>query len=72
MSGVAYYHPWGVLFVHSGFVRVDIHGRPTVLQLPIDDSRENISTIEAMLDSAFEAGRKAELKHIRETLGIRD
>lgn len=72
MSGVSYYHPWGVLFVHRGYVRVDVHGRPSILELPFDDSKENIATLETMLSSVFDAGRRAELKHVRETLGIRE
>jgi hypothetical protein len=72
VSGVTYHHPWGALVVYRGHIQVTFNGRTGFFDLTIDDTKENIATLEAAIARAFEAGRKAELKHVRETLGIRE
>lgn len=71
-AGVSYHHPWGVLYVHRGYMRVEIRGRARIVELPLDNAKDNVASLEAILDSVFDAGRRAELKHVRETLGIRE
>lgn len=70
--GVQYFHAWGTLWVRKDEFEVHVTGHPGSLTLKMPDTSDNLSDIMKLFDRIFEAGRKAELRHIRETLGIKD